>query len=475
MKNLIRLVKTLNTKEIQLIKRMHKDSMGPESKGNMCMKLFNSILSNQVTSNKDACELICPNKHNSTISQVKKRLELDIMNTMLISSLTSERDHIRKTDISCHKNLLLGNVLIERGLHDEAIQLLHMTSIEAGRAEFHEIKIKCDDLLMSACREYDTKKSYAQYKESMESSLESISSLFHAKSMNYPFLNGSLSDTGIDNGLDLKKISACIRNSTSKKAVSWYKMAIVHYFIQRKEYSEANKHALELLNSTRLRGDMTTYELSEFYQQLSRIMIFLGENMAAIQAAGCCLENSVRGGVEVTPSSQMLFRAYLFSGNIKKAGEIADKALKYLDNSGDPNGGIWYLFKSAFFFIQNMFKESHQILVSQEQHFNGNLPQKTFAKFFELINILELGDLQWFEYKAESFRKRMERIDLKEMDRIKQLYDLLKIAANKSFTDFRYSSDRFSPSLAFFDSHPTQWDPLGYEVINLGDWIRKQI
>jgi hypothetical protein len=113
MKNLIRLVKTLNTKEIQLIKRMHKNSMGPESKGNMCIKLFNYILSNQVASNKEACELICPNKHNSTISQVKKKLELDIMNTMLISSLTNERDHLKKSDISCHKNLLLGNVLID--------------------------------------------------------------------------------------------------------------------------------------------------------------------------------------------------------------------------------------------------------------------------------------------------------------------------------------------------------------------------
>ena len=207
--------------------------MGPESKGNMCIKLFNCILSNQVTNNKEACELICPNKHNSTISQVKKKLELDIMNTMLISSLTSEKDHLKKSDISCHKNLLLGNVLIERGLHDEAIQLLHMTSIEAGKFEFHEIKIRCDDLLMSAYREYDTKESFAQYQESLGNSLESISSLFHAKSMNYPFLNGPLSLAGIDGGLDLKKISGYIRNSSSKKAVSWYKMAIVHHYIQK--------------------------------------------------------------------------------------------------------------------------------------------------------------------------------------------------------------------------------------------------
>ena len=177
--------------------------------------------------------MICPNKHNSTISQVKKRLELDIMNTMLISSLTSEKDHLRKSDINCHKNLLLGNVLIERGLHDEAIQLLHMTSIEAGKAEFHEIKIRCDDLLMSAYREYDTNKSFAQYKESMGNSLESISSLFHAKSMNYPFFNGSLSDAGIENGLDLKKISSYISQQFIKKGSSWYKMAIVHHYIQQ--------------------------------------------------------------------------------------------------------------------------------------------------------------------------------------------------------------------------------------------------
>ena len=122
-----------------------------------------------------------------------------------------------------------------------------------------------------------------------------------------------------------------------------------------------------------------------------------------------------------------------------------------------------------------MFKESHHVLISQEQHFNGSLPQKTFAKFFELIDILELGDLQWFEYKAESFRKRMERISIKEMDRIKQLYYLLKIRRQQAFPDYSHSSDKISPSLALFDSHPVEWDPLGYEVINLGEWIRNKI
>jgi hypothetical protein len=454
---------------------MHKTTMGPESKGNMCMKLFNYILSNQVTSNKEAFELICPNKHNSTISQVKKRLELDIMNTMLISSLTSEKDHLNRSDISCHKNLLLGNVLIERGLHDEAIQLLHMTSIEAGKAEFHEIKIRCDDLLMSAYREFDARESIDQYKESMGNSLESISSLFHAKSLNYPFLNGSLSDVGIENSLDLKKINAYIRNSTSKKAVSWYKMAIVHHYIQMKEYAQAKLHARELLNNSRLKADMTAYELSEFYQQLSRIMLFLGENREAIQAAECCIENLAMGGVQGMTSAQMLYRGYLLSGNIERAGEVCDKSIRYLVDSDSTNGGIWYLFKSVFFFIQGMFKESHQVLISQEQHFGNSLAQKTFAKLFELIDILELGDLQWFEYKAESFRKRMERINIKETERIKQLYDLLKIAANQSFPDYRFSSDKISLSLAFYDSHPIQWDPLGFEVINLGEWIRNKI
>ena len=136
-----------------------------------------------------------------------------------------------------------------------------------------------------------------------------------------------------------------------------------------------------MLNSTQLMGDMTAYEMNEFYLQLSRIMLFLGEHKAAIHAAECCIENFSRGGVEVTPSSQLLFRAYLLSGNIDKAGEVADKAIRYLSDSGDPNGGIWYLFKSAFFFIKNMFRESHQVLISQEQHFNGSFRKRHLPSF----------------------------------------------------------------------------------------------
>lgn len=477
MKNLIRLVKTLNTKEIHYIKRMHKTQETSMSKDNMCMKLFDYILKNQVTNNKQALELVCPNKHNSTISQVKKRLELDVLNAMLISSLTDEKEPFKKNEINCQKNLLLGNVLLERGLHDEAVQLLHMTSVEAARSEFHDIKIRCDDLLMSVYRESITEPVISNYSDDITLSLEGISSLLHAKSVNYPFLTGrSFSEPDLKEEIDLKKISDYIRNSQSKKAIYWYEMAIIHHYIQKKEYDTARQLAGELLEKTWNTAALNSaFERNEFFLQLARIFVYLGEFMLAIRAAEGCMETSARGGAEVTPSSQMLFRAYLLSGNITKAGEVADRALKYLHDSGDSNGGIWYLFKSAFFFIQNMFRESHQVLISQEQHFTGSLPQKTFAKFLELIDILEQGDLQWFEYKAESFRKRLERIHIYETDRLKQLYDLLKIVAHKAFPDFRFSADKIAVSLASFDSHPIQWDPLGYEVINLGEWIRKKL
>jgi tetratricopeptide (TPR) repeat protein len=252
-------------------------------------------------------------------------------------------------------------------------------------------------------------------------------------------------------------------------------MAIVHHYIQRAECTPAKQHALELLNRTGPDGEMTSYELSEFYQQLSRIMIYLGEYRAAVRAAECCIENSARSGAESSQPAQILCRAYLLTGNVENAGEMIDKALRHLHDTEDPGNGIWYLFKSAFYFVQNMNKESLHLLTSEEQHFNSSLPLKTFAKLFELINILEIGDLQWFEYKAESYRKRLERISIVETERLKQLYGLLKILANKVFPDFSYSPEKVTESLSLFDSHAAKWDPLGYEVIDLGSWIRKKM
>jgi pentatricopeptide repeat protein len=473
MKDLARLVNTLKPKEILHIRNIYKNQSRGTSKENMCLTLFNCLLNNKVRNNKEAYALICPKKHVSIISQVKKRLESDILNIILVSSITDTNNLQNQCDFVCQKNLLLGRILIDRGLMNEAMQLLHSTSMEAGKAELHDIKIHCDDILRSAYIEGDFNYTTAQFRESADSSMESLSGYQHAKSLNYPFMYAkTFSDPFESTSIDVEKLTINIKKSTSRKAVYWYNLAIIHHYIQNQENEHARCCALYLFNKSLVNNDMSSaFEKSEFYLQLSRILTYLKEPNDAVQAAKKCIEYLPHGIPEVSLPFQMLIRGYMRVGNLEKAMEVADRALKHENGHPDSRNNIWYLFKAGIFFTMKKYRESNQILIAHDQHFGDNILQKTFYLLYELINIIELGDFYWFDYKFDSFRKRIQRLTIKENDRIRYLYDLLNLFKRYNFQYRGNLSGQVAIPVVTRHSLSSVWDPLGVEVIDIEEWV----
>lgn len=477
MKDLVRLVKTLKPKEIHHIRTIYKNQSRGSSKENMCLTLFNCLLNNKVRNNKEAYTLICPKKHVSIISQVKKRLESDILNIILVSSITDPSNLQNQCDFVCQKNLLLGRILIDRGLMEEAMQLLHSTSRVAGKAELHDIKIHCDDILRSAYIEGDFEYTSEQLRESADSSLESLSGYQYAKSLNYPFMYAkTFSDPFESIHIDPEKLTVNIKKSTSRKAIYWYNLAIIHHYIQNQDYEHARCCSLYLLNKSLVNNDMSSaFERSEFYLQLSRILMYLKEPNDAILAAERCIENLPHGIPEVSLPFQMLIRGYMRMGNPEKAMEVADRALKHENGNPDGRYNIWYLFKAGVYFTMKKYRESNQILITHDQHFGDNMLQKTFYLLYELINIIELGDFYWFDYKFDSFRKRIQRMTIREIDRIRYLYDLLNLLKRYNF-QYRGNipGNAAIPDLSR-NSPAAVWDPLGIEVIDIEEWVLNKI
>ena len=455
MKDLARLVKTLKPKEIHLIRNIYKGQSKGSSKENMCLTLFNCILNNKVLNNKEAYTLICPQKHVSIISQVKKKLEYDILNIILVSSITDANELHNQSDFVCQKNLLLGRILIDRGLMEEAMQLLHSTSREAGKAELHDIKIHCDDILRSAYVDGDFEYTTEQFRESVDTSMESMSGYQHAKSLNYPFMYAkSFSDPFESIDIDLEKLTVNIKKSTSRKAVYWYNLAIIHYYFQKQDYEHARCCALYLLHKSLVTNDMSSaFEKSEFYLQLSRILTYLKEPNDAVQAAKKCIEYLPRGVPEISLPFQMLFRGYIRMSNLEKAMEVADR------------------FKAGVFFSMKKYRESNQILIAHDQNFGDNMLQKTYYLMYELINIIELGDFYWFDYKFDSFRKRIQRLTNKETDRIRYLYDLLNLLKRYNFQNRNNIPGQADIPVITRHSASSVWDPLGFEVIDIEEWV----
>lgn len=474
MKNLIRLVKTLKTKEILLIQQMYKSYFRETSKEHMGLVLFNCILKDKVQTNKDASQLICPDKHSSVVSQVKKKLENDILNIMLLSTICEPREQSTGKDFSCHKNLLLGKVLIERGLTQEAITILHTTSQQAEKAELHDIKINCDNMIHTIHHEDTYDITGITHKTSIGSSIESYSNILHARYINHPFMYGhSVYDPDVTRDFDADELMNKMHKTNSRKAVYWYNMGIIHYYIQQQDHLRAGKASIELLNKTAIRSEMpSAEERSEFYLQMSRIFMHLGDPFHAIHAAKYCINDMPAGISAASLPHQMLLRGYLLLKDMDAASEIVDKAFESLKTMASNYFSIWYLFRAGVLFLQKKYKEASQMLISHEQNFNTNISQKTFAMLFELVNILETGDMHWFDYKFESFRKRLQRYTLKDSDRIRYIYQMVSLVKRNNY---QYNLERSSIADSFQKVTTIAWDPLGYEIIDLSDWIKSRI
>ena len=473
MKNLIRLVKTLKTKEIQLLQQLYKNYFRETSREYMGLILFNCILKDKVQNNSDAVKFICPNKHSSVVSQVKKKLECDILNVMLLSTISENNNQCKTPEFNCHKNLLVSKMLIDRGLTEEAVCVLQVTSLEAEKAELLDVKINCDSMLYSVYHIDSTHNFDFYHKTGANSSIERFSNVLHAQYINHPYMFGrSVYDPQLTSSYNPDELLVEMHKTTSRKAVYWYSMGIIHYYIQQQDHQHAIIASVDLLNQGKLKVEMSSsQERSEFYLQMSRILLYLGDPYHAIVAAQNCIDDMPPGISNMTLPYQILFRAYLGLRKMDKAMEIINNAFDNKNSTGNLKS-VWYIFRAGILFLQNKYKESGQLLISHEQDFNVDQSQKTYAMLFELLNILETGDIHWFDYKLEAFRKRFDRHTLKDGKRIFHIYQMISLIKRNNY---QYIIKKKSLVESLHKIPVIQWDPLGNEVIDISDWMRNKM
>ncbi|HYG38771.1 MAG TPA: hypothetical protein VD908_09135 [Cytophagales bacterium] len=469
MERLIRIINCLRGKEIHFLKSFYK-----ERKENKRLELLNLILEGKVCLNSDACASVCREKHSSTLSQLKKRLRQDLLDIFVLSSFSEIKEEPVKAELECYKSLLLGKILIYKGLTDDGLEVLEKTSEQAGKFELHNIKLACDDVL----RAFRSQKTFGNqshlYNDQIRQSVQSIRNILYAKAINYPFISSkTFSYTSLSGNPNLHELEERSRKSNSRKAVHWYTMAIIHYYIQEDDLLKARHASSNLVKKLKNEPDHTSgYEVTEFYLQFSRILIFLQETEDAIWTAEKALENQDENRSETLPGLEMVFLAYLRSNNLCKAEKIIDTAAKIRNDHMVKLKDVWYLYKASLLFSQKKYRESAKWLVSNENMLNDKSSLKLSSKLFELINILEMEDYEWFEYKLEAYRKRLQRFGAKRIERINLFFRLL-IALCKNNYDYNLTAIKEQIILKRFQSSDKaiSWDPLGHEVINLAEWF----
>src|SRR5690606_22663584 len=105
----------------------------------------------------------------------------DILDVMTVSFFTKEPDDIHDEEITCHKFLIQGKILLSRGLSDQGIPMLQKASKIAENYEFSNIKLASYDILRTYCGLRSGLDTYVSYNKRIKETFATYEKLLDAK------------------------------------------------------------------------------------------------------------------------------------------------------------------------------------------------------------------------------------------------------------------------------------------------------
>ena len=473
MESLIRLINCLKPKEVQIVKDYCKTGCSKNSHDKKRLLLFKLILEGKIHNDKEAHQILYQHNSPSALCKLKKRLQHDIQNIILLSHFTHVDEEVVKEELGCHKSFLLGKVLINRGLSKEGIHLLERTSTMAEKWELPHIKLACDDTLRTM--QINTEHNLHQiYGKEISRSLENFNNLLKAKSTYFSALQTtSFAPHALLSGAELDRLEEKLNVNQSAKATYWYAMALIRYYIQEKDFNHARSCASKLSDKVSENQHIISLaEQADFHVQCARISIFSGKPQEAIKPAQQAARLFQGSRQDVLTAMELLFFAYFQNSNWNQAEALLHTVYEENEMPSEEVAGIWSLLKCCLLFMQEKFRESNSWLLTHENLLNEKSYTILWAKLLELLNILEMQDYDWFEYKLESFRKRLRRCSMQSMERIRMLCQLFN-SLRKFDYNYQIALQHEQTNLTILQSNDQAlgWNPLSYELINTGQWF----
>lgn len=485
MEKLINLIGSLKPAEIQLIEDFFAIRNNKTLKKNKKLQLFQFILNGKVKNKEDAFKFLFKKKCDSSLCRLKKILQKDILDVIMVSSFSSRQEANHDEEIECHKFLLQGKILLSRGLPDQGIPILKKVSQIAEKYEFPNIKLASDDILRTYVGLRSGFNSYVSYNRGIQKSFEVYEKILDAKE-NYLTVIPKLfnDDQSLENKCSkilqpemLEKMEKGFNNSDSKKVKYWYYMMAIQFYLERKEYAKAKEPADlvdEIINTDPIK--FSNREKSQVNIELAKICIHLKEYQKAVKFAEIATKYFNPNTLDFLNALHLLFFAYFRKGDYIQALNIVEEAQRHKHLCTIRiQPAVWSIFKAAVFFMQGEFRLSNNVILSQDKWPKERSLWLVGSKLLELVNILELRDYDWFEFKLESFRKLLSHFDLEQVKRCKIIYNLLRTLI-KHCGNFNLAAFQENNHLLLLDQKgDLGWDPLGYEVVNISGWFSEKL
>ncbi len=492
MENIINLVKNLHTGEIKLLRHFYKYQEDKDSK--KINLLFDFAVKSKNCKNTDevekkALEVLYGNdrKFEGTFARLKLRLKNDIFNILLLqaSSIKTRSKHDMAI-FDCRRMLIQGEILLDRGIYQEGINILEKASSIARKNELFAEQVLIDEL----CRNYNSLKSgedlFMGFMKSIETNTSLLEKVQYAKYFHYEVTAALLFKTAETKPLQewknkLDTVCKDYEQTQSVKIGFYYHLSAINYHREINDLKKSLEFAEALHKLSQFHEILKTpFYSGKINMELAKCYLLTENYDKAIAHATISNGHLQKDALNELAVLEILLHSYLMKQDYKKVKSVFETA--FIKASMQPDEFIqskWCFLKAGIEFRMN----EHATALKSLKECSVLLKDKNgwllAYNIFEAICRIENGHLEWLEYRSEAFRKMMLRYNKDKAGHQKNRFDLIyKILRTLHKNNYDYvqtlEEERERLERLSETSHANSWFMSGYEPIPFENWIKEK-
>jgi tetratricopeptide (TPR) repeat protein len=486
MDSLIAICESLSIGEIKLVKHFYKIRNNDDNlkRG----KLFEILLAHKIIQDKEVAKQLGYSSIGSSFQNLKQRLKADILSVLLMQECTAKfSTPYAQATFECRRNLMQGEILMSRGVYDEAMDVLNKATRITAKYQLYAEQLQIEDLIRNHTSLKGNVASFKAINNSIGENYKMLGNVLEAKKIHYEITNPRLMGVQslpeyIEKAGDVVKELSELSESTSCSRIGLYRdLSAINYYSSSHDFEKAEKYAQSLIKSV----EKDPVVLSSSNQaganmELANIYLNTKNYEKAIEYAGKAVHLFKPGMINQLHAYIILFFAYFRNNQFDEASQILSIAQDHrlIKSQKHPlMQSRIHLLKAALCFKQGEIDKSSFILnrnaeISRDK--DGWMPG---FYMLDLLILMEKKSVDLANYKLEAFRKMLHRhgIDKQEM-RIAVITRILKNLV-KQECNFQRIFPVHETEIRMLSEAKEQyyWNPAGYEVIRFDEWLLKKV
>lgn len=459
MRSLLAIIKKLSPQETDTFRLF----LAAHTRGgkNKKLELFDELTQQgKECAPEDKEDVVDKKNSRQSLYQLKRRLQEDLYSFLLSQHQLKNDDEQLFLEMDCHKKIYCVKMLVDKGIPQEASQVLEDVLSVAEKHELHGIYLEALSLKNIY---FPLLHDAVEQKKLVTSQIQNLKRNIHQNLYVNQYLSESVMNCHDHDGAFRRRLLAAVReldNAGHEEVLD--NLSAINYAFQEKDFENAHNGLHTLLDYCHTQpGDSRLIGIV----YIDMIKACLGNG--ALNDANTWLTKANKSIHDSENLKAILleleFIICLRRGTWQNLPRIVERAHKEFQ-SQELLLARWSYYTLYMYYLQGNFKKVIKS-VNSDTLLQRNKHWLMIGKTLEILSIYQLNDLDWLYYKIDSLRKSLQGVD-KQFCR---LHKILGVIKNNLCEKSIAPNDAIDRLAGIENDLP--WHPLSQELLNFCAWI----